>query len=145
MLGSFYSFFVDKKCICYFNKLDVFASILVIHTSNINWLLSVTVLGHCSHVSLFSRTHSGVSYYCSTTSSEFCFLWCRVWSVGSSGCWHMKRSCCWEQEGFRMDGGIKKKLKLNPRINASPLSLITFGYDTALYISSVLLFMHVYL
>jgi hypothetical protein len=34
-----------------------------------------------------------------------------------------------------MDGGIKKKLKLNPRINASPLSLITFGYGTALYIS----------
>jgi hypothetical protein len=38
-----------------------------------------------------------------------------------------------------MDGGNKKKLNLNPRTNASPLSLITFAYDTALYncISSV--------
>jgi hypothetical protein len=40
-----------------------------------------------------------------------------------------------------MDAGVKKKLNLNPRINASPLSLVTFGYDKHCVIPSVILFL----
>jgi hypothetical protein len=134
MLGSFCSSFVDKEWLYYCLKLNLFASLLVTHAFNINWLPSVTVLGHCSDVSSLSRPYSGVSYHCILAGCEFCFMWCRVWNLGcSSRCWQMKRSWCWEQEGYRIDAGSKKKLNLNPRTNHSPLSLITFGYDTSLY------------
>jgi hypothetical protein len=80
-------------------------------------------LQYLADVSSLSRPYSRVSYYCIITGCEFCFMWCRVWNLSwSSRCWQLKRSCCWEQEGFRMDAGIKKKLNLNPRTNSSSLS-----------------------